>query len=102
MSSYFDNSLNSHLVSLLKASIHGISHLIRLIHPLACVWVIAGPARAAAAEAASGIACVIDSIDPIPERYSPASTHAGNSNPAVSLGCGRAAYATSLPNGVTP
>jgi hypothetical protein len=55
-----------------------------------------------AAEAASGMACVMGSIDPIPTRYSAASTRAGNPHPGVSLGCERAAYATSLPNGVTP
>lgn len=102
MSSYFDNSLNSHLVSLLKASIHGLSHLILLIHPLSCVWVIAGPVRAAAAESTSTTVCVMCSIDPIHQGSFGASTQAGSFELVVFLGCERAAYATSLPNGVTP
>lgn len=53
----------------------------------------------AAAEAASGMACVMGSIDPIPKRYSPASTHAGNAHLAVALGCEPPALAT---EGVTP
>lgn len=49
----------------------------------------------AAAESASGIG----SIDPIPKRYSPASTPAGNPRLGISLGCEPAALTT---GGVTP
>lgn len=48
----------------------------------------------AAAESASGMACTIDSIDPTPKRYSPASTQAGNSDRVVSVGCDPFAKAT--------
>ncbi|MHB1245879.1 MAG: hypothetical protein ACYCZH_05515, partial [Sulfuriferula sp.] len=41
----------------------------------------------AVAEAASGIACVIGSIDPTPERYSPAHSTEGLFKLAVALGC---------------
>lgn len=49
----------------------------------------------AAAEAASGMG----SIDPIPKRYSPATTPAGNSHLAVAVGCEPPALTT---GGVTP
>ncbi|MDP2111872.1 MAG: hypothetical protein Q8N48_02595 [Thiobacillus sp.] len=89
-----------------KAGIKGgkvrkpLSALLTLYSCQVCGWVIAGLTRAAA-EAASGMACVC-SIDPTPKRYLGASTHAGSLGLGVSLGFGFGAYATSLPNGVTP
>lgn len=53
----------------------------------------------AAAESASGMACVMGSIDPTPKRYSPASTPAGDSDLVVSVGCEPLSKATF---GVTP
>jgi len=53
----------------------------------------------AAAESASGMACVIDSIDPTLKRYSLASPPAGNPNLAVAPGCELLAKET---RGVTP
>lgn len=53
----------------------------------------------AAAESASGMACGMDSIDPIQKRYSPASAPAGNPHPVVALGCEPLAKAT---RAVTP
>lgn len=53
----------------------------------------------AAADAASGMACVMGSIDPTPKRYSPSSTQAGNAKPVVALGCEPLAKETM---GVTP
>ena len=40
----------------------------------------------AAAEAASGIVCLIDGIDPTPKRYSRANPSTGNSSRALALG----------------
>lgn len=34
----FHSSHISHLVILMKANIHGLSHQIHLMHPLVCVW----------------------------------------------------------------
>ena len=78
-----------------------LSALLTLYSCQVCGWGIAGLTRATTAESTSTTACVMGSIDPTPQRFSGASTQAGDSTLVLFLGCELWTKATPLPKGVT-